>query len=114
MTNCEQFVAKSHTRIQKTDYEGEIMKLYFADGGSTFFDYSRVGYDSCSLICQTEPFPQGVYSQSVDIDDRFTKQEAQSIGNTATSYVVSDGYELTRAVRHVERKWMLKKGWIEE
>ncbi len=90
------------------------MKLYFADGGSTFLDYSRVGYDSCSLICRTEPFPQSVYSQSVAIDDRFTKQEAQRIGDTATSYVVSDGYELTRAVRHVERQWMLKKGWIEE
>ena len=48
------------------------MKIYFADGGSTFYDNSRVGYKFCSLICQTEPFPKGTYCVVCEVDDRFT------------------------------------------
>ena len=85
------------------------MKIYFADGGSTFLDNSRVGYDSCSLICSTKPFPQGVYSVCCEVDDRFTEREAQYLGDLATSYVVSDGYSVERAVRHVEARMLAKK-----
>ena len=77
------------------------MKIYFADGGSTFYDNSRAGYNSCSLISSTQPFPKGVYSQCVEIDDSFTEREAQMIGDRATSYVVNDGYAIWRAVDHV-------------
>ena len=86
------------------------MKIYFADGGSTFMDNSRVGYNSCSLICQTTPFPEGTYSQSCEVDDVFTEREAQYLGNLATSYVVSDGWSIERAVRHVEDRMLKKKG----
>ena len=86
------------------------MKIYFADGGSTFYDNSRVGYNSCSLICQTKPFPEGTYSVTCEVDDRFTEAEAQSLGNRATAYVVSDGYSIERAVRHVEAMMLAKKG----
>ena len=86
------------------------MKIYFADGGSTFMDNSRVGYNSCSLICRTEPFPEGTYSQSCEIDDVFTQKEAQSIGNRATSYVVNDGWSIERAVRYIEQKMLEEKG----
>lgn len=85
------------------------MKIYFADGGSTFYDYSRVGYDSCSLICSTKPFPAGTYSVSCEIDDSFTEKEAQCLGDRATSYVVSDGYSIERAVRHVEAMMLKDK-----
>lgn len=85
------------------------MKLYFADGGSVFYDNSRAGYNSCSLICQTTPFPKGVYYQTCEIDDCFTEKEAQSIGDRATSYVVSDGMAIWTAVAHVEAMELEKK-----
>lgn len=86
------------------------MKLYFADGGSTFQDYSRVGYDSCSLICRTKPFPEGTYCVTCEIDDSFTEAEAQQLGDRATSYVVNDGFSIEKAVRHVEAIMLKNKG----
>lgn len=85
------------------------MKIYFADGGSTFYDNSRVGYNSCSLICQTTPFPADVYSVTCEIDDSFTEAEAQRLGNRATSYVVNDGFSIEKAVRHVESIMLKEK-----
>ena len=84
------------------------MKIYFADGGSSFYDNSRVGYDSCSLICQTKPFPAGTYCVTCEVDASFTESEAQRLGDRATSYVVNDGFSVERAVRHVEAM-MLKE-----
>ena len=85
------------------------MKLYFADGGSTFYDNSRVGYISCSLICQTTPFPAGVYCVTCEVDDSFTEAEAQWLGNRATGYVVNDGFSVEKAVRHVESIMLKEK-----
>ena len=85
------------------------IKLYFADGGSTFQDYSRVGYDSRSLICRTKPFPAGTYSVCCEVSDLFTEAEAQYLGDRATSYVVNDGYSIEHAVRHVEAMMLSKK-----
>lgn len=72
-------------------------------------DNSRVGYDSCSLICQTEPFPEEVYSVKCEVDDCFTEKEAQYLGNCATSYVVNDGMSIEKAVRLVEKRMLANK-----
>ena len=32
-----------------------------------FYDNSRVGYNSCSLICRTEPFPEGTYCVTCEV-----------------------------------------------
>ena len=92
--------------MQKRD---KNYKLYFADGGSTFQDYSRVGYDSCSLTCSLEPFPKGVYSRTVEIDDCFTEKEAQWIGDYATCDVVNDGKYLDDAVKERAKEMLERK-----
>ena len=85
------------------------MKIYFADGGSTFRDNSRVGYDSCSLTYSLTPFPEGVYQQVCEIDDSFTESEAKYIGTYASIEVVSRGTYLKDAVRQLEQEVLEKK-----
>ena len=85
------------------------MTLYFADGGWTFYDNSRVGYNSCSVICSTEPFPEGTYYVTCEVDDCFTKEEAQSLGSSATSYVVNNGYSVYEAVAKVQAMMLAEK-----
>ena len=85
------------------------MKLYFADGGYTFYDNSRVGYNTCSLTCSTTPFPKGTYSVCCEVNDLFTEKEAQCLGDRATSYVVNNGYSVEEAVRHVEAIMLKEK-----
>lgn len=102
---------QDETQVQTvlSKQKGIRMRIYFADGGYSSWDNSRVGYNACSLICSTEPFPEGVYSQSCEIDDCFTKAEAQRLGDRATSYVVGDGWSIDRAVRYIEERMLQEK-----
>lgn len=85
------------------------MKIYFADGGSTFYDNSRVGYNSCSLTYSLEPFPKGVYAQCYEIDDSFTEQEAKELGHSVTCRVVNNGYSIWEAIKQVQANMLAEK-----
>ncbi|MBQ4511339.1 MAG: hypothetical protein II984_11490 [Clostridia bacterium] len=85
------------------------MKIYFCDGGSTFYDNSRVGYNSFSIEYQLEPYTDGRYCTVCEIDDSFTEKEALLIAQYAASDAVNKGQALWTAVKEEAELLMKSK-----
>ena len=88
------------------------MKLYFSDGGSSFRDNSRVGYDTYSIDYQLEPYTDGRYCHICEIRDCFTAEEARAIAHSAACDAVNEGKDLSRGVKEAEERMLKRKGQV--
>lgn len=87
------------------------MKIYFTE--SYFMDYSRVGYDSVSILHSlenTHDTEEGSSYSSrwyfLEVDDSFTEEEANKLASEASYLAVSSDISVKEALRQLEAKYL--------
>lgn len=87
------------------------MKIYFTE--SYFMDYSRVGYNSVSIVHSlknTMDTEEGSsYSSSwyyLEVDDSFTEEEANKLASEASYLAVNSSMSVREALKQLELKYL--------